>query len=85
MTIETSLDWQKKRIELAEKIHKVGRHTRDLERMLDNIDPLVSQLGRIEVDIRGRQRGFRQHQEQLDLIRGRVEDLEQMITLASLM
>lgn len=85
MTIKTSLDWQKTRTELYQRIHTVGRHTRDLERMLDNIDPLVAQLGKIEVEIRGRQRGFRQHQEQLALIQARVKDLEQMITLASLM
>jgi hypothetical protein len=63
----------------------MGRHQRDLERMLNSIDPLVAQLARVEVDIRGRHRGFRQHQEQITLIHARIQDLEQMITLASLM
>lgn len=85
MTMKTSLEWQVKRSELAQKIYKMGGKGRDLDRILNNIDTMVAQLGRIEVQIRGRRQGYRQHQEQLELITRTVDELEQMITLAALL
>ena len=85
MTMKTSLDWQSKRAELAQKIHVLGPRGHDLSRMLDNIDPLIAQLGRIEIQIRSRRTGFRLHEEQLDLINQRAQELEHLITFASLL
>lgn len=85
MSMKTSLDWQNTRSILSQNISKLGRKSQDLQRILDNIDPLITKLSQIEVGMRARGQGHRQHQDQLALINQRIADLEHLITLASLM
>lgn len=84
--MKTSLDWQQKRSELLQKINRAGPNAnKDLVKILNNIDPLVTELGKIEVRLRSSRTGFRQHEEQLSRILDRINELEQLITYASLL
>jgi transcription antitermination factor NusA-like protein len=80
--IKNSLEWQAQRRDLAEKVSSVP-YSPDLKRMLKNIDDLVTELSKIEVDAR-RTKSNTKVNIHLNKISAAINTLEQWIFMAAL-
>ena len=83
MRIESSLDWVTVESKLSKEISSIGFNP-DLNKMLANIGPMVTELSRLEVTAR------RTHKttyctEQLEKINKAIDHLEKLLLIAKLM
>jgi hypothetical protein len=83
MKIEVSTDWQEIHRKLRLEMNAVG-YNADLDRMLSNIDKMVSDLSKIEVEAR-RTRSTVLYREKLEAINNAIDRLEKLIIMAKLM
>jgi hypothetical protein len=83
MKIEISTDWQEVCRKLRLEMNAVGYNV-DLHRMLSNIDKMVSELSKIEVEAR-RTRSTVLYREHLVDINNAIDRLEKLIIMATLM
>jgi hypothetical protein len=83
MKIEISTDWQEVCRKLRLEMNAVG-YNADLHRMLSNIDKMVSELSKIEVEVR-RTRSTVLYREHLVDINNAIDRLEKLIIMATLM
>jgi hypothetical protein len=83
MKIEISTDWQEVYRKLRLEMNAVG-HNADLYRMLGNIDKMVSELSKIEVEAR-RTRSTVLYREKLESINYAIDRLEKLVIMAKLM
>ena len=81
--ISNSLDWDLCRIDLKEKIQKFPFNP-DLKKLLKNIDVMVDELSRLEVEAR-RTKNHNRCNEQLEKIRAAIDTLEIWIIMAELL
>jgi len=80
MKIHSATEWSKVHDDLKTELRKIN-YNPDLHRMLKNIDAMVVELSKLEVDAR-RTRVYRYVNEQLDKINGAVHQLNKMIVFA---
>ena len=83
MKIETSLDWNEVETKLKDQLHSIG-YTPDLEKMLKNIDNMVDELSKLEVQAR-RIHSSSITQEKVNKINQSIDHLEKLILIARLM
>jgi hypothetical protein len=83
MKIEISTDWQEVHRKLRLEMNAVGYNV-DLHRMLSNIDKMVSDLSKIEVEAR-RTRSTVLYREHLADINNAIDRLEKLVIMAKLM
>jgi hypothetical protein len=79
--ITCSLDWPEKRDELKKKVRKVPRN-RELVILLNNIDDLVKDLSRAEVDARRHKKDIGSLKELAD-VNEAIETLEQWLVFGA--
>jgi hypothetical protein len=80
--IESSLEWSKRKDELQEKIRSLP-YNRDLHRMLNNIDAMVTVLSGAEVRNRARKKDC-QGLDELKAVNDAIDHLEKWIIYGSL-
>jgi len=80
--IESSLEWSKRKDELQEKIRSLP-YNRDLHRMLNNIDAMVTVLSGAEVRNRARKKDC-QSLDELKAVNDAIDHLEKWIIYGSL-
>jgi hypothetical protein len=83
MKIDTSLDWQNVHTILRTQMRNVG-YNPDLQRMLNNITNMVTELSKVEVDAR-RKRIQSTVDEKIDKINQAIDHLEKILVIANLM
>lgn len=83
MKIQNSLDWQKVNSDLSSQLSSVG-YNPDLHKMLANINKMVSELSKIEVEAR-RSKSTRVSEEKLVDINKAIDHLEKLVLMAMLM
>jgi hypothetical protein len=81
--IKTSLDWENRRQELMTQMRKLD-YAPDLRRMLKNIDTMVVELSKLEVESR-RTKSTTRSDGQLRRINESIDALEKWLMLAILM
>jgi hypothetical protein len=81
--IETSLDWEKIQDSLNSQLESIG-YNPDLRKMLKNIDVMVGQLSKLEVEAR-RTRHTSYSDEQKNKINKAIDHLEKLLLMAKLM
>jgi hypothetical protein len=83
MRIDSSLDWWKIEIELTNQVDSIG-YNPDLAKMLKNIDVMVDDLSKSEVEAR---RTHVQHyaKVKLDKVNNAIDHLEKLLLIAKLM
>jgi len=83
MRIDSSLDWWKIEIELTNQVDSIG-YNPDLVKMLKNIDVMVDDLSKLEVEAR---RTHVQHyvKVKLDKVNNAIDHLEKLLLIAKLM
>ena len=82
MKIETSLDWDMVFKHLADHLHKLP-YNPDLYKMLNNIDDMVQELSKKEVDAR-RIRKLEYTKEMVDEINKAIDHFEKLLIIAKL-
>lgn len=83
MKIKTSLDWEEVSHQLGIQMSSIG-YNPDLRKMLKNIDSMVSELSKLEVDAR-RIRKPEYTKESVDSINKAIDHLEKLLLIAKLM
>ena len=83
MEIQNSLDWQKVHAELSSQLSSVG-YNPDLYKMLTNINLMVTELSKLEVEAR-RSKSTRVTQEKVVDINKAINHLEKLMLMAMLM
>jgi hypothetical protein len=83
MQIETSLDWNPVFRKMADNLHHLP-YNPDLYKMLNNIDDMVQELSRQEVDAR-RIRKPEYTKEKVDSINNAIDHFEKLLLIAHLM
>jgi hypothetical protein len=83
MKIENALDWQDVHSALRKQMNSIG-YNPDLQKMLNNITNMVSELSKTEVEAR-RIRKFNLVDIQLDKINKAIDHLEKLLLMAQLM
>jgi len=83
MKIERSTDWGNLRSEIVSQVRTLN-YNPDIRKMIKNIDTLVSNLSRLEVEAR-RTRKDSYLQKPLEEINSALATLDQFITLAHLL
>jgi coenzyme F420-reducing hydrogenase delta subunit len=83
MKIETSLDWDNVSNELIIQLNSIS-YNPDLRKMLKNIEVMVGQLSKLEVEAR-RTRHTSYSNEQKDKINKAIDHLEKLLLMAKLM
>jgi len=83
MKIDTSLDWHHVHTILRNQMRNVG-YNPDLQRMLNNITNMVTELSKTEVDAR-RKRMQSTIDEKIDKINQAIDNLEKILVIANLM
>jgi len=81
--IESSLDWEKVQDSLNSQLESIG-YNPDLRKMLKNIDVMVSQLSKLEVEAR-RTRHDSYSNEQKNKVNKAIDHLEKLLLMAKLM
>lgn len=82
MKIETSLDWDVVFKHLADQLHRIP-YNPDLYKMLNNIDDMVQELSRKEVDAR-RIRKMEYTKEMVNDINKAIDHFEKLLIIAKL-
>ena len=83
MKIETSLDWEDIQDSLNSQLESIG-YNPDLRKMLKNIDVMVSQLSKLEVEARRTYKTTYSDIEK-DKINKAIDHLEKLLLMAKLM
>jgi hypothetical protein len=83
MKIEKSTDWETVKDELRSMVRGIG-YNPDLNRMLKNIDLMVNELSKKEVDAR-RTRSMSRLQGDVDKINEAITQVEKWLMIAALM
>lgn len=83
MKIETSLDWEDIQDKLNDQLESIG-YNPDLRKMLKNIDIMVSQLSKLEVESRRTHKTTYSDIEK-DKINKAIDHLEKLLLMAKLM
>lgn len=83
MKIDNSLEWSDVRSSLVNQLDSIG-YNPDLRKMLKNIDIMVSELSKSEVDAR-RTRHMSYTNEQKDKVNKAIDHLEKLLLIAKLM
>jgi coenzyme F420-reducing hydrogenase delta subunit len=81
--IETSLDWEDIQDKLNDQLESIG-YNPDLRKMLKNIDIMVSQLSKLEVESRRTHKTTYSDIEK-DKINKAIDHLEKLLLMAKLM
>lgn len=85
--IQTALDWEKLYSKLRPQINQMGENPKiksDLMRMLDNVEKMVTELSKLEVDAR-RTKNITLLKPQLVKVNQAVDQLEKFILFANLL
>ena len=83
MKIEMATDWQEVQTQLRSQMLSIG-YNPDLQKMLNNITSMVSELSKLEVDAR-RTRVEHYTKEKVDEINKAIDHLEKLLLIAQLM
>jgi hypothetical protein len=83
MQIQTALDWQEVSDRLKTDLHRIG-YNPDLKKMYDNIQLMVTELSKLEVNGR-RLRTTNFTQTEVDKINKAIDHLEKLILMGLLM
>jgi hypothetical protein len=83
MKIEQATDWQEVKSSLLKQMQSIG-YNPDFNKMIKNIDSMITALSKIEVEAR-RIRKFNLVQNQLDDINKAIDHLEKLLLMAQLM
>ena len=83
MKIEKATDWQNVHTKLRSQMLSIG-YNPDLQRMLNNITNMVSELSNLEVDAR-RTRIEHYVKEKVDDVNKAIDHLEKLLLIAQLM
>lgn len=83
MKIERSTDWDNLRSEIVQQVRTLN-YNPDIRKMIKNIDVLVSDLSKLEVEARRTKRDYYLKQP-LEEINSALATLDQFITLAHLL
>jgi hypothetical protein len=83
MKIEKATDWQDVLTKLRSQMLSIG-YNPDLQRMLNNISSMVSELSKLEVDAR-RTRVEHYAKEKVNEINKSIDHLEKLLLIAELM
>lgn len=83
MKIEQATDWQEVKSSLLKQMQGIG-YNPDLNKMIKNIDSMITELSKVEVEAR-RIRKSRLVQNQLDAINKAIDHLEKLLLIAQLM
>jgi hypothetical protein len=84
MKIESSLDWHEVHSKLRSQIQQLGWYNPDLQRLLNNITNMVTELSKLEVTFRR----IHKHSmlvETVSEINKAIDHLEKLILMAKLM
>ena len=82
--IETSLDWLEVGGELTKQLNRLPFNY-DLRRLIHNIDVMVTDLSKLEVEARRTKKYTLRVEEQLRIINEAIDRLEKLILIANLM
>ena len=85
LEIQSSLDWQRVQNELQSATRKLTVHNKDLNILNKNIEKLVTELSKEEINCRRQTRQTIRHKELLDKCNKLIQNYEQMITFATLL
>lgn len=83
MKIETALDWGVVGVELTIQLNQLP-YNRDLRRMLRNIDEMVTELSKAEVEAR-RIHKLEYTKDKVDAINKAIDHFEKLLLIAQLM
>ena len=83
MKIERALDWDKVSIQVREKMSTIGYNT-DLQRIYWNIETMISELSKLEVEARRLQK-FSYLDAKVEEINKAIHHLNQLILIGLLM
>lgn len=83
MKIERAIDWNQVSIDLSSQMNGIG-YNPDLVRMLNNIDKMVNELSKLEVNIR-RTGKFSMLDDRVEEINKAINHLEKLLLMANLM
>ncbi len=83
MTIKTSLDWANESVRLSKHIMSCG-YNPDLHKLVLNIDKMVDNLSKIEVEARRTHKTYLV-EEKIAEINSAIDRLEKLILIAKLM
>jgi hypothetical protein len=83
MKIEQATDWQEVKSSLLKQMQSIG-YNPDFNKMIKNIDSMITGLSKIEVEAR-RIRKSKLVQNQLDEINKAIDHLEKLLLIAQLM
>jgi hypothetical protein len=83
MKIETALDWGVVGVELTIQLNQLP-YNRDLRRMLRNLDEMVTELSKAEVEAR-RIHKLEYTKEKVDEINKAIDHFEKLLLIAQLM
>ena len=83
MEIKTATDWQLIRSSLQKGIYENG-HNPDLKKLLENINGLVSELSKLEVEAR-RTKSNTNVKKQVEIINTSIKHLEALLMMARLL
>lgn len=85
MEITTSLDWQKVKAELISKAEATGKYQREMKKIVENLELMIWDLSKEEVECRRQQKQTKRHQEMITKINQEINSYEQMITFGTLL
>ena len=83
MKIERAIDWNQDSIDLSSQMNGIG-YNPDLHRMHKNIDKMVSELSKLEVNLR-RTGKYSMLDDKVDVINKSINHLEKLVLMANLM
>jgi hypothetical protein len=83
--ISTSLDWTHVQQELESTVRGLGKYSADMLQVSKNITVMVQELSKEEIQCRRLGRQTLRHRELLSQTNQQIQQLEQMITFATLL
>ena len=83
MKIERALDWNQVSSNLSSQMNGIG-YNPDLHRMHKNIDKMVTELSKLEVNLR-RTGKYEMLNDKVDVINKAINHLEKLVLMANLM
>lgn len=85
MEIWSSLEWQQVRTELIKMSEATGRHQKEMKKIVENLDVMITELSIEEIECRRRHTQTKRHEEMLVRINEEIKNYEQMITFGTLL
>lgn len=83
MKIERAIDWDKVSIDLRSQMSTIG-YNPDLQKMFSNIDKMVTELSKLEVNFRRTQK-YEMLDEKVAAVNKAIDHLEKLVLMAKLM